>query len=85
VYDDTVETIEKENPMLKYEYFYKTVPKDNEASEEFGPFNFQSITDWLDGDMLNDTDTYSVMFKVKGEKFESNWFNKGDVNFKIYL
>ena len=50
VYSDSAEKIEKEYPMIKYEYFYRTeyLNKLEDEDQEFGPFDWESITNWVD-------------------------------------
>ena len=50
VYSDSKERIEKEYPFIKYEYFYRTEYKDKESytDQEFGPFDYESVTNWAD-------------------------------------
>ncbi len=50
VYSDSAEKIEKEYPMIHYEFFYKTEYKDKNKNldQEFGPFDWESITQWVD-------------------------------------
>ena len=50
VYSDSAEKIEKEYPMIKYDFYYKTdyKNKNNTNDQEFGPFDWESITQWVD-------------------------------------
>ena len=50
VYSDSAEKIVKDYPMIKYEYFYRTEYKDKEryTDQDFGPFDWESITEWVD-------------------------------------